>query len=198
MSNRGSVSQLIDRVKAGESTAIAALWNRYHQALQRQARQRLDGTPHRMVDEDDLTSIIFQSFFRRAGAGQFPDLTNRREFWALLMTITDRKVVNNFRRMMTDKRGGGRVASDPGWASLADGPDVGVLATLESMEPPPELVAAAAELLAQLDDEMRRLVLLRQQGHTYQEIAQRVNRSVATVERRLRLLREECEEELLR
>jgi DNA-directed RNA polymerase specialized sigma24 family protein len=54
-----------------------------------------------------------------------------------------------------------------------------------------------SELLERLDDDLRRIVFLKRDGFTNEEIAQRVNRSVATIERRLRLLRDEWTQELL-
>ena len=52
-------------------------------------------------------------------------------------------------------------------------------------------------MLDKLDDEMRPVVYLRMDGYTNEEISQRLNRSLATIERRLRLLRDQWLEELL-
>jgi DNA-directed RNA polymerase specialized sigma24 family protein len=46
-----------------------------------------------------------------------------------------------------------------------------------------------------LDDEMRVIVLSKLDGYTNVEIAARIERSVPTIERRLRLLRERWQQE---
>ncbi len=45
-------------------------------------------------------------------------------------------------------------------------------------------------LLLLADDELRRIALLKLEGYTNEELAQRIGRSIPTVERRLRLIRE--------
>jgi DNA-directed RNA polymerase specialized sigma24 family protein len=62
--------------------------------------------------------------------------------------------------------------------------------------PQPDRLASLAELIERLDGDLRRIVLLKRDGFTNEEISLRVNRSVATIERRLRLLRDEWMEEL--
>ena len=66
-----------------------------------------------------------------------------------------------------------------------------ILSRMESRNPSPEVIAAVTELFSSLDDELRRVVCLKNDGYTHEEIAQRVNRYVATVERRLQLLQDQ-------
>ncbi len=47
-----------------------------------------------------------------------------------------------------------------------------------------------------LDEDMQQIIGLKMDGYTSEEIAQRLNRSLATIERRLRLLRDQWLEEL--
>ncbi len=198
MANSGSVSQWIECLKTGaDSAAAAKVWIRYHGNLLRLARRRLNGAARRVVDEEDVVSTAFHSFFRRARDGQFPKLAGREELWALLSTITHRKAVNVLRLEQTQKRGGGRV-----WSELTSVDDrregsEGLMARVEAGDLPPERAAAIAELLSELDPDLRHIVLLRLEGKTHEEIARLVNRSLATVERRLSLLRDKWEQELL-
>jgi DNA-directed RNA polymerase specialized sigma24 family protein len=50
-------------------------------------------------------------------------------------------------------------------------------------------------LLGRLDDDLRALALLKMEGYTNEEIASRLGRSRATVERKLRLIRRAWEAE---
>jgi RNA polymerase sigma factor (sigma-70 family) len=197
MANSGSVSQWIKRLKRGESVAATHVWDRYHDNLLRLARRRLNGATRRVADEEDVVCTAFQSFFRRARDGQFPELAGRDELWALLSTITHRKAVNVLRVEQSKKRGGGKVWSE--WHSLVESGDDshGLAATIVAEELAPERAAAIAELLGQLDPDLRQIVMLRLEGKTHEEISRRVNRSLATVERRLSLLRDKWEQELL-
>lgn len=191
----GSVSEWIEAVKGGDSSATTHLWNCYYPNLLRFARHRLHDEARRVTDEEDLVAASFESFFSRAVAGQFPQLSGREALWALLVTITDRKVVNTTRRCMTRKRGGGQVRGELHHAEQA-GESEKVLATTGSTYMPPDVAARLSEMMATLDDEMRTIIALRIDGHTNEEIGQRLNRSLATIERRLCLLRDQWIEEL--
>lgn len=197
MSVTGSVSRWIRELKSGDSQAATRLWNRYSLDLMRIARRRLNRAPSRVTDEEDLVVTAFHSFFRRARDGQFPQLASRSQLWALLKTITDRKVVNDLRRQMSQKRGAGRVSCEAAVRDKAEDDSHGPLSNAESFELSPDLEARIMELYESIDDELRRMVLLRQEGLTNVEIARRLDRSLSTVERRLRFLREKWEKELL-
>lgn len=196
MSTLGSVSRWLENYKTGDAAAATELWNRYHQNLLQFARGRLRGELRRFSDEEDLVVAAFESFFFRLSAGQFPELAGRKELWALLVTITDRKAVNSMRRFMADKRGGGRVWGESNFDGREGDDTETVLASTSQRGPTPDVAAHLSELLATLDEDMREVVALRIDGYTNEEIGQRLNRSVATIERRLRLLRDQWLEEL--
>ncbi len=197
MSTPGSVSQWIEELKTGQGGAATRLWDRYYGRLMQYARRRMNGAPRRVSDEEDLVIAAFQSFFHRAADGQFPALDERSGLWGLLVKITERKAVNAMRHRMTEKRGGGRELGESAAGWLTCGDSDGVMARAEDSLPSPFALAAMAELLNSLDDELRQIVTLRCNGMTYEEIARRINRSVATVERRLKLIRDRWEKELL-
>ncbi len=198
MSSSESVSEWIEDLKRGDASATARLWHRYYHSLLRYARRRLNPEARRVVDEEDLVATAFESFFYRATAGQYPRLSSRQQLWALLLTITDRKVVNTVRKQMARKRGGGRVRSESAYQETACQDDVSVLVSVQQGGPGPVASASIAELFAGLDEDMRQVVALKIDGLSNDQIAQRLNRSLATVERRLRLLRDQWIEELLR
>ena len=113
----------------------------------------------------------------------------------MLVTITDRKAVNTVRQYMSSKRGGGKVRGESTFSGEEDDVE-SVLASTGNPLPPPDVAASLSEMMDTLDDDMRPVVCLRIDGYTNEEIGQRLNRSVATIERRLRLLRDQWLEEL--
>ena len=127
-------------------------------------------------------AAAFESFYYRAATGQFPCLSSRQQLWALLITITDRKVVNNIRRQMARKRGGGRVRGestfDNGGSSDADS----LLACVGDPGPSPDVAASLSEMYESLDEDMQQIIGLKMDGYTSEEIAQRLNRSLATID----------------
>ena len=197
MKESDSVSEWIESLRAGDRRAATPLWNRFYTLLLQVARRRLNGAARRVVDEEDLVTAAFASFFARMQEGQFPELRSRTEVWALLVTITDRKAVNCVRRHMSVKRGGGRVHNESTYGPQREDERETLLARVEGHTPSPDRIVSMSELLERLDDELRRIVRLKLDGFTNEEIAQVVNRSVATIERRLRLLRDTWIQELL-
>jgi DNA-directed RNA polymerase specialized sigma24 family protein len=188
-----SVSRWIVGAKAGESAAVRSLWQRYYQQLVRLARQKLAGTSRRAADEEDVALSAFASFCRAAEEGRFPDLAGRDDLWRLLMRLTARKAVDQARHEGTAKRGGGRVRGesvlaqgDLSWAEEG-------LAQVIGETPTPEFAAIMAEecsrLLGQLNDDLRAVVVAKMEDYTNQEIAEKLDCSAATIERRLRLIR---------
>jgi DNA-directed RNA polymerase specialized sigma24 family protein len=188
-----SVSRWIVGAKAGDPAAVRALWQRYFQQLVCLARQKLAGTSRRAADEEDVALSAFASFCRAAEEGRFPDLAARDDLWRLLMRLTARKAVDQARREGAAKRGGGQVRGgsasaqgDPSW-------DEDGLAEVIGETPTPEFAAMMAEecsrLLGQLDDDLRVVAVAKMEDYTNQEIAQKLDCSLATIDRRLRLIR---------
>src|SRR5207248_9778839 len=77
----GSVTALLERVKAGDHEAVRLLWQRYYPRLVGLARKKLQAAPLRVADEEDAALSAFNSFCRRAEQGQFPDLKDRDGLW---------------------------------------------------------------------------------------------------------------------
>jgi DNA-directed RNA polymerase specialized sigma24 family protein len=187
MSTGGTVTGLIDLLKRGDRGAAQPLWDAYFHRLVALARARLQGTPRVAADEEDVALSAFDSFCRRAEAGQFPRLDDRDDLWQLLFVLTVRKAIDLARRQGRARRGAGRAAT------LAD------LAGFDLDEvlgptPTPELAAEMAEecrrLLDRLGDEtLRSVARWKMEGWTNREIASRLGCVEHTVERKLRSIR---------
>ena len=187
-----SVSGWIQQLQTGDHVAAQRLWVHFSHSVVQLAMKRLAGRKPRIADEDDVVVSVFRTLFRRAEAGDFSRLQDRHDLWRLLVTITDRKVLNLVRDQRRKKRGGGHVVGESACLRAADHSLPG-LQNFESKEPTPEFVATMVEtvehLLGLLDEENRGIALARLEGYSNEEIAAQVGRSVATVERRVKLIR---------
>jgi len=201
----GSISGWIDDLKAGDEAAVQPLWERYYARLVRLARAKLRASRRAAAaeDEEDAALSAFNSFCAGAARGRFPRLADRDDLWRLLVVITSRKAGAQVARQGRRKRGGGRVFEATDLAAAGgdgDGPDF--LGSVVSGEPSPDFAAAAAEecrrLLGLLDtDELRRVAVDRMEGYSNDEIAERLGCARRTVARRLDLIRQTWEAEVV-
>ena len=192
MSSPGSVTGWIDLLRAGDRAAVQLLWQAYFQRLVTLAREKIRRAPRGMADEEDVALSAFDSFVRGAEQGRFPNLADRDDLWRLLLVITERKAVDLVNHELRVKRGGGKVRNE---ASLAGSASVSpALDRFAHPEPAPELAAALAEecrrLLDVLNDAMLRAVAVaKMEGYTNEEIADRLEVALPTVERKLQRIR---------
>jgi DNA-directed RNA polymerase specialized sigma24 family protein len=188
MSSDVSVTRLIGMLKQGDRAASQQLWEAYFGRLVGLARARLKNTVLRVADEEDVALSAFDSFFRRAERGQFPQLEDRDDLWQLLFVLTVRKAINLVHYQGRKSRGGGRVQSLQDLEALGADQILGT-------EPSPELAAQMTEecqrLLARLGDEtLRAVALWKMEGYTNIEIAAKLGCVEQTVERKLRAVRQ--------
>lgn len=108
----GSVTCMIQDLKTGESKAADEAWNRYFKKLVELARRRLGNSPRRHADEEDVALSVMETLIVGSGEGRFPQLSDRNDLWKLLLVITRQKAVDQMRREMREKRGGGEVRGD--------------------------------------------------------------------------------------
>jgi len=182
MSQEGSVTRWLTRLREGDPAAVEPLWRAYFTRLVELARQRLRGAARRVADEEDVALSAFDSFCRAAAAGRFPRLDDRDSLWPLLVAITAHKCVDLVRR---ENRGKG----DPVPAGVE-------FDDLITREPSPEMAAEATETLTRLlagldrtgDADLRAIALARLEGDDLDAIAARLGCVRRTVERKLALI----------
>ena len=189
-----SVTDWIDRLKAGDVLAASRLWERYFHDLVRLARLKLGDSPRVAADEEDVALSAFKSLCLRAARGQFPELSDRDDLWQLLVMITVRKAINQRKHQARGKRGGGRVQLEADRIGGPADPDAAGLEWLAGQELPPEIGAMMDEELRRLfdllaDDTLRRIARLRMEGHSGAEIAAQLGCNRRTVARKLELIR---------
>jgi DNA-directed RNA polymerase specialized sigma24 family protein len=198
MSHSGSISVWIESAKAGCEVAAIRLWNRYRTMLLTLARKKLGVADKSVIDEEDIVVEAFYTFLRRCRQGRYPDLRDRDDLGRLLVAITIHRTKNRVRDIMRQKRvGGGPLnSSEPMVAYNFQAFDL-----LPNSDPSPDVLAALTDTFQKflslfVDGEVRSIVLYKLEGRSNLEIAAAIGRSVPTVERRLRLIRERWLEEL--
>jgi DNA-directed RNA polymerase specialized sigma24 family protein len=187
----GDVTRLLHRLKAGDRQAAQPLWEHYYRRLVGLARQRLRGMPRACRDEEDVVLSAFDSFCRAAEQDRFPRLKDSLDLWEVLAMITRRKACDlgeHEQREIRDHR-----RTQPLDGEGERGPF--------SAEPDPAEAAEMAEELGRLlgllsDEQMRSIAVGKMEGHTNREIAGLLGCSLATVGRRLPLIREIWRREL--
>jgi DNA-directed RNA polymerase specialized sigma24 family protein len=191
MSSGDSISRWIDGLKAGNAAAAQKLWEQYFQRLTAVARARLGASPRRARDEEDLALSAFDTLCRHAVAGRFADIRDRDSLWRLLVVITLRKTAHWLRAERQQKRGGLHSAPE----AEHDLEDV------LSREPTPQFAAQCAEeherLLALLvDGELKSVALLKMEGYTVDEIAEKLGYVPRSIKRKLQVIRNAWEREM--
>ena len=196
MRSEASVTQWIDRLKAGDPDAAQKLWERYFRRLVGLARKKLRAAPRRAADEEDVALSAFDSFCRGAGQDRFPRLHDRLDLWQLLVLLTARKAVDLAQHERRRKRGGGAVLDEaalPGPAGSSG--QEAAWEKIEGPEPTPAFAAQVAEeygrLLDRLDSpELRTVAMRKVEGYGNDEIADRLGCVTSTVERKLKRIRD--------
>ena len=190
MNPDATVTQWIQHLKAGRSSAVQKIWEGYFEKMVRLARHRLAEGPRAAADEEDVALSAFDSFCRGAQAGKFPQLVDRDALWPLLVAITSHKLLDMRRREGRQKRGGD-------WKRLESGGDsssANILDELVCQDPTPQFACQIAEefrrLLDSLGDEtLRSIAVWRMEGESIDEIAARLNCVPRTVLRKLDRIR---------
>lgn len=177
------------KLQGDSSEAAAQIWKRFFERLLPIARARLVGLRDPAIDEDDVLVSVFDLFFRAAKNGKFARLNDRDDLWQILLMLTDRKATEQFRRTHAIKRG-----------RLARQLPVEALAHVTDYHPSPEfLVAFNDELTKSIENlqkkQLRDVALLRLNGFENREIAEQLQMSLSSVERKLRLIRKQWESE---
>lgn len=172
------VSVWLAQMKQGDEAAVQKLWERYFVRLIGLARRTLANSPQVIGNEEDVAQSAFKSFYFRAQAGKFPKLEDRDDLWKVLMTIALRKSFRNRRKAS------GQVSTDP--QILA--------AELVTESPEPDTTALVTDefrrLFGKLEDPvLSGIALMKFEGLTNRQIARSLDLSVATIERKLQVIR---------
>jgi DNA-directed RNA polymerase specialized sigma24 family protein len=147
-----------------------------------------------VADEEDIALSAFNSLCLGARDGRFPALADRDSLWGLLVFITAQKAADWIAHERRKKRGGGKVRGTSALVGGKPGSPEGNFDRFFAKSPGPEtlniLAAEYDRLLSRLADEtLRQIAELRVQGHTVDEIAEKLDMAHRTVDRKLHLIR---------
>jgi RNA polymerase sigma factor (TIGR02999 family) len=172
MPTRPSVTVLLERARAGDSEALAALLPLVYDELRRIARGQM--RRERPGQTINATGLVHEAWLRLSAASHLAP-HNKAHFLAIAANAMRQILVERARARHAAKRGGHRERVTLDESALPDAPPaVDVLA-----------LDAALERLTALDPEQARLVELRYFGGlTVEETAEAMGLSPATVKRR--------------
>lgn len=189
----GSVTIWIKELRTGNNDVAQKLWERYLDRLINLAADRLRNSPKRKADEEDLVLCAFEEFRTKASRGRYPKLNDREDLWQVLVQVVEMRAIDHFRREVAYQK---RVATESDLQSPDASDSVAApIQRISDREPTPAEAASFADalvmLLARLEtDELRCIARMRLAGMSDSEVAQKLQRSLRTVERRLKYIRE--------
>lgn len=189
-----SVTFWFHQLSLGDQNAAGELWKRFGPALERLSRERFGFAFNAVAGGDDLVQSVFFTLWSGAKAGAFDGVSNRDELWWLLIHLARTKALNLARRNRTQRRGG-HVNQLGQAAANSHEHDESIDHVPDNRESPPELIVSLRDQLDQAltllpDDDFRRIALLKLEGHTNEEIADRIGVVKRTIIRKLNLVRE--------
>ena len=131
------------------------------------------------------------SLFKGLRGQRFNNVSNGDELWALLVTITARKISAHRRKSLAAKRGGGQVRGESVFINGTDAYGISQILDADSMPQTAEqILQTYQEMLPKITDEASvRTLLLRMEGYSNVEIADRLKCSVSRVEQRMAKIR---------
>jgi len=197
MTEAEEFAQFLERLRRGDAEATAELWRRYEPAIRMEIRCHLNPGLRRRFDSEDVRQDVFKTFFVHFRLGRY-DFAGPGDLAGLLRDIARKKLAMRARKERAQKRHPGREeAVGDDWDHAGGEPDPGQLCEQQ------ELVDRAQQLLA--EDE-RRLLELRRQNRTWEQIAaelggtaaarqKQLERAVQRISRQLALTEDEAEDE---
>ena len=183
--------RLIAGLKSGDEGILREFHRDYGPMLHGIADSRLAPGMRRRFDADDVVQSAFRTFFRRAQIGYFKFEDNQR-LWNLMCAITLTKLREKARFHTRQSRSVKRERSVEGSAGAAS-----TGSEIVSSQPTPaetvDFADAFEALLSSMDEIEQKLVDLKLQDLTNDEVAETLGVSERTVRRMLSRLQEKIE-----
>lgn len=175
-----------------DQTAEYRLFQKYFPRLADVARATLHSVRLRTFDEEDVANESLWEFYAGMAAGRFSHLSGHKEYWSLLVCITRRRAIDMLRRAKAQSRNPGLLRGESVFQfnSILDvprgqTPGSDDVVSESVMVDDDDEVQFFLDFLAACDNEipLHRIALLRIDGFTNPEIAQRLDLSLRAVER---------------
>src|SRR5436190_9109538 len=198
--DESDISALFDQLKAGHDTAAGRIWNAYFDVVVNESRKRMHYDAKRASDEEDIALSVLRNVIEGAKAGRFNSHQDRSDLWRLMIAITRQKVIDRRRGEHRLKRGGGAVRGESVFLVPGNDTPAGLEQQARNEVTPDFMLMLADEserLLESLRDEvLQTLATLRREGLSNEEIAQKTQLSLRSVERNPAIIRERIEKHL--
>ena len=200
MFDEESVTTWLAHLKAGRCDANREIWQRYVEQLVRHARKKLESTPRRSADEEDIVLSAFEAFFKGGDEGRVLRLDDRDDLWQVLGMLTERRAIAFRRREMALKRGGGEVRGGSVFAKPGrNGSRNAGLDQQPNRDASPAFAAEMTDQLRFLLDQLRdpaqqRIALGKLEGKTNKELADELGIGLRSVERKISIIRDKWQD----
>lgn len=180
-----SVSILLEAMKDGDEDARNKIAQRYFEKVAAIAEKKVRLC--RTTGGEDVAAEVFAQFFKTLSTKGYSELNDRNNLWAILSTMMEGHSKNAIRHSLAEKRDARRTQSQDNDSS----PGFDNYGSIDPSESDvDELLETLEKALGQLAPGIREIATLRMQGHSIAEIAEKMDSSKATVERRLKIARE--------
>lgn len=187
MSADDSITAWVAHLKDGDEHAARHIWERFFERAASLARRRLGGVVRRSVDEEDVAVSAMHALCAGARDGRFRRLENRDDLWQILAMITSRKAWNVVRAASRrPELGESAVTPVSAGRDATRPPGIGAVPDEKFVD---AMTATCDDLLERLEPKLKAVALLKLEGFTNEEIAKRQERSIASIERYLKMIR---------
>lgn len=191
----GDLEQLewcLKRVRQGDPNAIAELYNRYLDRSVRLAKSRLNVGEDHLIDDEQAAMSALESLILRVRGGSYSDINDHLKLWNLLACIINRKLTKYRRSMYGPTRSPEKPFIPVSEIDGDSSNDFGI--NVPDHEPSPVSAVIANDTLQQIldglnDPDARSVLLLRLEGYSDAEIAERLSHSRSWVARRTTAIR---------
>ena len=177
-----SDAELISGLRRSDARSVHEFCERYGPLIERLAEKRLTSPLKRRIGPEDVAQSVCRTFVRRAGQGEF-DLSEAGGLWGLLCAIALTKIREQSRFHLRQKRS----LRDERHLDSVNNAGERKVPEASGTDPTPDETAEVADvfdrLIAAFDEEERRIIDLKLQGFTMEEIAEQLQCSERTVRR---------------
>lgn len=180
-----SVTKWIVHLEQGDEEAARVIWEKFFARASALAMKKLATVKQRSVDNEDVALSAMNALCSGIRERRFSKIENRDDLWQILAMITSRKAIDVKRRVGRRREIGESEFSEQALARN----EIDAATAQQDYRFVDNLSLAAEELLLKLDDKLQSVALLKLEGFTNREIADRQKRSIATIERYLKMIR---------
>ena len=185
MSRDVSLTELLDRWRAGDQRAALAIYKRYAQRILCFAQPRINPKFHSRFNGEDIVATVLRTVLRRVQDGQY-FVDSRGSMWNLVRKIAQNKI----RKQAEFHQAGMRDIDKEVRGENAEE----MIGTMPTSELPPEALAVFADELDGIRTKLKprafAVVDFRLQGYTIREISEELDCHYHTAASQLKWLRQ--------